>query len=123
MEMGNIAVLIPIAALARVSTFEATRMINMHSLWLGASRHPLSGFALNTYTLTNLAFYIWIVLVGFKISVLQAVIIVIANFVVMFGVLGPIIRTIGTQNSWTGMAGLLAVWPLTIALYVLVLWR
>jgi len=71
--------------------------------------------------LTNLTFYALILLVGLRIGLLEAITILVASFMIMMFAFIPLIRLIGTDNGWTGMTGLLAVWPLTAALYLIVL--
>lgn len=117
METESLKVLIPLAAATRLCGFEVQRWARVRMHGKRGSSEGWGIFVDLTSNLTTLAYLGWLILVGVKIGAAEAVVIGFASIVL--NMLMALMS--GGDRFWRWMLGLIGIWPLTIALYVLVL--
>ena len=117
MDTESLKVLIPLATATRLCAFEVQRWANARMQGKRGSSEGFGVFVDLTNILMTLAYFGWLILVAFKIGILEAGLIFVASMVlgILFGLVS------GADQLWKWTLGLIGIWPLTIALYLIVL--
>jgi hypothetical protein len=116
MDWEALKVFVPVALATRIAGFEVQRWARARA---GGKRGASVGAGLFvdlSDALSSIAYYIWLVVVAFRVGIPEALVLGIA---VMIGSMAVGMIS-GVDAFWKWMLGLILIWPLTIALYVLV---
>jgi ABC-type multidrug transport system fused ATPase/permease subunit len=117
MDADFLKILIPLAAATRYCGFEVQRWTRARAAGMRGESEGFGLFVDATSMLTSIAYYVWLVVVAFRIGWLEALLVFVASMVI-----GTAVAFLtGADRLWKWALALTVVWPLTIALYSVVL--
>ena len=117
MDADFLKVLIPLAAATRYCGFEVQRWMRARAAGMRGESETFGLFVDATAMLTSIAYYVWLIVVAFRVGWLEALLVFLASM--LFGIAAAFFT--GADRLWRWVLALALVWPLTIALYVVVL--
>lgn len=114
--MDVLSVLVPLAAATRISASEVQGWAKARMQCKGGARKRLGMLAEITHVLATLLYLLWVALVGLRIGMREAAVIVLVST----GLALAYRLVSAPDRPWKWLTGLLIVWPLTLTLFYLV---